>query len=84
MPHATDFDLTPRDVAELASPDSIATFFAKLGYDTARRTTLSPEAIGLSGETASAIKRIETLSEDPEKFLRVVFAQPKSLTAKVR
>ncbi|MGH7136571.1 MAG: hypothetical protein ACREHD_12585, partial [Pirellulales bacterium] len=37
-----------------------------------------------SGETAGAIKRIETLSEDPEKFLRVVFAQPKSLTAKVR
>jgi len=32
----------------------------------------------------SAIKRIELLSEDPEHFLRVVFAQPKTLTAKVR
>ncbi|HUY87118.1 MAG TPA: hypothetical protein VMV10_00125, partial [Pirellulales bacterium] len=84
MPHATDLDLTPRDVAELASPDRVAAFFAKLGYDTAGRATLSPEAIGLSGETAGAIKRIETLSEDPEQFLRVVFAQPKSLTAKVR
>ena len=84
VPHTTDFDLTARDVAELASPDSIAAFFAKLGYDTARRTTLSPEAIGLSGETAGAIKRIETLSEDPEQFLRIVFAQPKSLTARVR
>jgi hypothetical protein len=84
VPHATDLDLSPRDVAELASPDAIATFFAKLGYSTAGRTTLSPEAIGLSGETANAIKRIETLSEDPEHFLRVVFAQPKSLTAKVR
>ena len=84
MPHATDLDLTSRDVAELASPDRVAAFFAKLGYDTARRATLSPEAIGLSGETANAIKRIETLSEDHEHFLRVVFAQPKSLTAKVR
>jgi len=84
VPHVTDLDLSPRDVAELASPDAITAFFAKLGYDTAGRATLSPEAIGLSGETAGAVKRIETLSEDPEQFLRVVFAQPKSLTAKVR
>src|SRR4029077_8468677 len=35
-------------------------------------------------ESASAIKKIELLSEDSEQFLRVVFAQPKSLTAKVR
>ena len=82
MPHTTDLDLTSRDVAELASPDAIASFFARLGYDTARRTSLSPEAIGLSGETAGAIKRIETLSEDSEQFLRVVFCQSKSLTAR--
>ena len=56
----------------------------KLGYDTGKRALLSPEAVGLSGESAGAIKRIELLSEDPEQFLRVVFAQPKSLTAKVR
>jgi hypothetical protein len=84
VPHATDIDLSSRDVAELATPDAIAAFLAKLGYHTGARTRLSPEAIGLSGETAAAIRRIETLSEDPEQFLRVVFAQPKSLTAKVR
>ena len=44
---------------------------------------LTQHAAFTSG-TASAIKRIELLSQDPEKFLRVVFAQPKSLTAKVR
>ena len=71
-------------MAELASPDAITAFLTKLGYDTADRTLLSPEAVGLSGESASAIKKIELLSEDPEQFLRVVFAQPKSLTAKVR
>ena len=84
MPHTTDLDLTAKDVTELASPDAITAFLAKLGYDTADRTLLSPEAVGLSGESASAIKQIELLSEDPEQFLRVVFAQPKSLTAKVR
>ena len=63
MPHVTDLDLTFRDVAELASTDCVAAFSTRLGYDTARRTTLSPEAIGLPGETANAIKRIETLSE---------------------
>src|ERR1700724_1858100 len=84
VPHTTDIDLTPREVVELASPDAITAFLARLGYDTADRALLSPEAIGLAGESASAIKRIELLSEDPEQFLRVVFAQPKSLTAKVR
>src|SRR5271167_3485885 len=71
-------------MAELASPDAITAFLTKLGYDTADRALLSPEAVGLAGESASGIKRIELLSEDPEQFLRVVFAQPKSLTAKVR
>jgi len=84
VPHTTDLDVTPREVVELASPDAITAFLGKLGYDTADRALLSPEAVGLSGESASAIKRIELLSEDQEQFLRVVFAQPKSLTAKVR
>jgi hypothetical protein len=35
-------------------------------------------------DAAGAIKRIELLAQDPEQFLRVVFAQPKSLTAKTR
>ncbi len=84
VPQTTDLDLTAKGVTELASPDAITAFLAKLGYDTADRTSLSPEAVGLSEESASGIKRIELLSEDPEKFLRVVFAQPKSLTAKAR
>jgi len=84
VPHTTDIDLTTKDIAELASPDAVAALFTKLGYDTGRRTLLTPEALGVSGESASVLKRIELLSEDPERFLRVVFAQPRSLTAKVR
>jgi hypothetical protein len=82
--HTTDLDLTDKDVFDLASPDAITAFLAKLGYETGDRKLLSPEAVGLAGESASAVKKIELLSEDPEQFLRVVFAQPKSLTAKVR
>jgi hypothetical protein len=84
VPHSTDLDVTAKEVAGLASPDTLTAFLARLGYDTSRRALLSPEAVGLSGESASAVKRIELLSKDPEQFLRVVFAQPRSLTAKVR
>jgi hypothetical protein len=84
VPHTTDLDLTAKDVVELASPDAVTAFLAKLGYDTGDRKLLSPEAVGLAGESATAVKKIELLSEDPEQFLRVVFAQPRSLTAKVR
>jgi hypothetical protein len=84
VPHTTDLDLTAKEVVDLASPDALVGFLAKLGYDTADRKLLSPEAVGLAGESAAAIKRIELLSEDPEQFFRIVFAQPKSLTAKVR
>ena len=84
VPLATDIDLTTRDVADLASADAIAGLLARLGYDTSARAVLTPAAVGLSGESAAAIKRIELLSEDPERFLRVVFAQSRSLTAKVR
>lgn len=84
MIHATDLDITARQVAELASPNAIGSFLAKLGYQTDARSALIPEAIGVSAESANLIKKIELLSEDPEQFLRIVFAQPKSLTAKVR
>lgn len=82
--HTSDLDLTEKDIAGLGSVDAVASFFTKLGYDTSDRAVLTPEAIGLSGDSAKALKRVELLAEDSEQFLRVVFAQPKSLTAKVR
>lgn len=45
---------------------------------------MTAEAIGLTGDSAAAIKQIELLSEDAEGFLRVVFVQLRSLTAKSR
>ncbi len=84
LPHTADLDLSPRQISELASGDAVAGFLNRLGYDTSRRTVLAPEAIGLAGDSASALKRIELLSENSEQFRRVVFAQPRSLTAKGR
>src|SRR5438045_1849355 len=82
--HSTDLDLTGKEIGELSSPDAIVKFFEKLGYATSARTPLTPESIGLAGESATSFRKIELLSEDDEGFLRVVFAQPKSLTAKAR
>ena len=80
----TDLDLTTKDLAGLTSPDALAAFLSRLGYDTSRRTVLTPTSLGLSGDTATSIRSIELLSEDGDGFLRVLFVQPKSLTAKVR
>lgn len=84
MKRVTDVDLQTTDVLELGSLDAVVSYFNKLGYDTDRRAQLTPEAIGLSGDAAKALKKIELISEDSENFLRVVFAQSRSLTAKVR
>jgi hypothetical protein len=80
----TDLDLTPRDITDLASPDALMSFLHKLGYETNGRAALTPESVGLAGDSANAVRRIEVLSEDEDGFLRVIFAQPKGLTAKVR
>ncbi|MBV8232455.1 MAG: hypothetical protein JO329_20935, partial [Planctomycetaceae bacterium] len=80
----TDLDLAPKDITELTSPDVLMSFLNRLGYETNGRTPLTPESLGLSGDSGDAVKRIDLLSEDEDQFLRVIFAQPRSLTAKVR
>jgi hypothetical protein len=80
----TDVDLTPRDIAGLTSADALAAFLSRLRYDTSGRTVLTPASLGLSGDAAAAFRSIELLAEDDDRFLRVLFAQPRSLTAKVR
>jgi hypothetical protein len=82
--HVTDIDLKPGDIRDLTSADAVAGFLSMLGYDTAARTALTPESIGLSGDSAAAIRDLELLSEDVDGFLRVVFVRLRSLTAKAR
>ena len=84
MPHPTDLNLAAKDISRLTSADALAGFLSTLGYDTGRRTPLTPEAIGLAGDAAAAIRSLEVLAEDAEGFLRVVFVHLRSLTAKSR
>jgi hypothetical protein len=84
MPHVTDLHLAPKDLQGLTSADALASFLTSLGYDTGRRKPLTPEAIGLSGDSAAPLRSIEILSEDAEGFFRVVFVHLRSLTAKSR
>lgn len=53
--HATDLDLSPRQVLDLTSADALASFLDKLGYDTGARTALTPESIGLAGTTIGIV-----------------------------
>jgi len=82
--HTSNLNLPPKEVSRLASADAVAGFLSSLGYDTSARKPLTPEAIGLAGESAAAIRSIELMSEDAEGFLRVLFVEVRSLTAKCR
>lgn len=53
-------------------------------YPTSRRKPLSAAALGLTSETADGIRHMELLAEDDEQFLRVIFVQLRSITAKAR
>ena len=82
MAIAFDLDLTPEDLSRLISVDALAAFFQRLGYSTAKRATIPAQAVGLDG--VGDIRQIELVSEDADGFLRVVFVQLRSVTAKVR
>jgi hypothetical protein len=84
LAHETDLNLGSGDISGLTSPDALGGILTRLGYQTASRAELTPEAIGLAGDSAAAVKRLELLSEDAEGFLRVLFVQLRSLTAKSR
>ena len=56
--HATDLDVSGKQVGELSSPDGITRFFEALGYDTRRLTPLTPESVGLSGDSGISQRHI--------------------------
>jgi hypothetical protein len=74
-----DADIDAQDVAGLVSADALAGFFQRLGYDTSRRAALAAEAIGIR-DADGVFRRLELLSDDSEGFLRVAFAQVRSVT----
>ena len=50
-----DFELTPSDIQDLATPHALAAFFARLGYDTNTRLPQSVSAMGITGDDLRAV-----------------------------
>ena len=74
-----DFDVQPGSVQELTNSDSIASLFAKLGYDTNKRMEQNPQHLGISNrKLLDQINHFERISENGS--LRVFLIELKSVT----
>ncbi|MEX0885886.1 MAG: Eco57I restriction-modification methylase domain-containing protein [Phycisphaeraceae bacterium] len=83
MPHTIDLELAPPDIARLTSADALAGLLDRLGYDTSRRVELTTQALGYTDRDKD-IRHVELLAADSEDFLRIVFVNVRSITARVR
>ena len=77
--HSFDVEFTPQDVQSISSPDAVAAFFAKLGYDTAARTNQTAANLAIPDAAARPIKRIELIA-DHKKLLQVYLFELTSVT----
>ncbi len=76
-----DIDLSYKDIQALDSPDALAAFFARLGYDTNHRLVQHPAAIGITGDNlTSSIQHIERLASQEGNLLEVYLFQLRALT----
>ena len=77
--HAFDVELSPQDIQSISSPDAVAAFFAKLGYDTTARTNQTVANLAIPEAAARPIKRIELIA-DRQKLLQVYLFELTSVT----
>src|SRR5579863_9994591 len=76
-----DIELSYKDIQALDSPDALAAFFARLGYDTNHRLVQHTAAIGITGDNLTAsIQHIERLASQEGSLLEVYLFQLRSLT----
>jgi rubrerythrin len=76
-----DVNLTSGDVQQLSSPDQVAAFFGRLGYDVAARLQQTPAALGITPEAVQRkIQRIERIADHEQGALQVYFVQLDSVT----
>lgn len=73
-----DIDLLKKELLDLASADALAAFFARLRYDTTRRTTQQAANLGISEAVARPIRRIELLAE--RDVFQIYFLELSSVT----
>lgn len=60
-----DIEITAGNILDLSSPDGVAAFFSRLGYDTDRRTKQIPEYLGITASsTLRDIRHIELIADE--------------------
>lgn len=75
-----DIDLRRQDIQVLSSPDAVAAFFARLGYNTDARTPQTAENLGITAETTvRPIKKIELIANQ-DGLLQVYLFELQSVT----
>jgi hypothetical protein len=75
-----DIELNHHDIQTLNSPDAIAAFFGRLGYNTNARTPQTPGNLGITADgTARPIKKIELIA-DQESLFQVYLFELTSVT----
>ena len=76
-----DYELTREDIQLLSSRDTLAAFFAKLGYDTNDRLVQNVAAMGFTSDNLkSAITHIERLASQDGRMFEVYLFELKSVT----
>lgn len=80
-------DIKREDVQALSSPDQVATFFLKLGYDVEARGPSSAGALGITGDVSHAIQHVERVASlndgyEIQVYLFQLQARSVTMTAK--
>ena len=73
-----DLDLQKKDLLDLASPDGVAVFFARLRYDTSARTLHTAASLGITEAVGRPIRRIELIAD--RDLLQVYLVELTSVT----
>jgi hypothetical protein len=75
-----DLELAASDVQALNGADTIAVFFARLGYNTDTRTLQTPANLGMTADSiVRPIKRIELIA-DQEGLFQIYLFELASIT----
>src|SRR5881227_797057 len=76
-----DYELSREDIQDLSSRDTVAAYFAKLGYDTNDRLVQNVAAMGFTSDNLkSAITHIERLASQDGRMFEVYLFELKSVT----
>ncbi len=79
-PFREDLDLTREQIQSLSSAEALAAFFAHLRYPADTHLPMTTEALGLSGDLARSVRRVERLASVEDGALEIYLFELKSVT----